>query len=234
MGRLAHIKHALFVAAMLLGTFASAQERGPVVVELYTSQGCSSCPPADKLLHELAKREGVIALALHVDYWDYIGWKDVFAQPAFANRQRGYARKAGKSMIYTPQMVIDGETHVVGNKPMDVADALAAHAAKPNAVKVALERSGGRLTIRAEGQVSGTAEIHVVEYQPNETVEITRGENRGKRLTYANIVRSWTKVGTWDGRKALSASAKISGNMPVAVLVQSADHGVVLGSAALR
>ena len=99
--------------------------RADVVVELYTSQGCSSCPPADALLEQLAARDDVIALSLHVDYWDYLGWQDAFANPAFTKRQRGYAARAGSSMIYTPQMVIGGRDHIVGTKGMELSDLIA-------------------------------------------------------------------------------------------------------------
>ena len=108
-----------------VGSMAAAQSStSPVVVELYTSQGCSSCPSADRVLEKLSSRDDILPLSLHVDYWDYIGWADTFANPAFTERQKVYARNMGERMIYTPQMVINGGAHVVGNRPMDVADAL--------------------------------------------------------------------------------------------------------------
>ena len=115
---------ALALAIGFLASFigAAAAADRPVVVELYTSQGCSSCPPADAILAELADREDVIALAFHVDYWDYIGWKDIFADPANTLRQRNYARVAGARSVYTPQMIVDGQDHVVGTKPMKLAE----------------------------------------------------------------------------------------------------------------
>ena len=119
------------------GLFSVAEGRAddmPVVVELFTSQGCSSCPPADALLHELSKRDDVIPLALHVDYWDYIGWKDSFAQPAFTARQRGYAQASGRRAIYTPQMIIGGQFDVVGNRPMDVAAIIRCQVLPPSLV----------------------------------------------------------------------------------------------------
>ena len=119
----------VFAAFAAISVPATAQS--PVVVELFTSQGCSSCPPADKLMHELAKRDDVIALALHVDYWDYIGWKDVFAQPEFTARQRAYARLGNRKMIYTPQMVINGRDHVVGSNPKDTNALISSHKKLP-------------------------------------------------------------------------------------------------------
>ncbi|MCH2163523.1 MAG: DUF1223 domain-containing protein [Marinovum sp.] len=217
-----------------LGLSSPAMADDPVVVELYTSQGCSSCPPADELLHQLAARDGVIALALHVDYWDYIGWKDAFAHPEHAIRQRAYARKAGKRMIYTPQMVIGGVDHVVGNKPKEVAKILASHRAKSNPLKVQVELNGRTLRVTAMGSLNGAAEVHIVRYSPKETVRITRGENRGKTLSYANIVQSFETVAVWDRSSALELETRVKGNQPIVVLVQTADHGPILGAAALR
>jgi hypothetical protein len=145
-----------FLAALALCQGAAAQDQAqwepaPVVVELFTSQGCSSCPPADALLAELAERDDVLPLALHVDYWDYIGWADTFASPAFTERQKLYARAAGHRTIYTPQMVIGGVDQVVGFQPMEVADLIEAHRAKPpqagTQARMALRRDGDRLTV---------------------------------------------------------------------------------------
>lgn len=222
---------ALSLALTPLGAIADDH---PVVLELFTSQGCSSCPPADKLLHELAERDDVIALALHVDYWDYIGWKDIFANPAFTDRQKGYARAAGSRSIYTPQMVIGGTEHVVGYKPMKVADILRAQSEAQQVVDVRLTRNDTGVNIAATTQTAQPMVIHLVRYQPSQTVEIERGENRGKTLEYANIVREWHVVGQWDGADDLSLEADVSGDMPVVVLVQRAKSGAVLGAARLR
>ena len=213
----------------------AAEERGPVVVELYTSQGCSSCPPADALLHDLAKRDDVIALALHVDYWDYIGWKDVFGNPAHAERQRDYAAAAGKRMVYTPQMVIGGKDHVVGTKPMQIADLIMSHSQAPDPIKVTVSRDGKMLKIATTGTGRvGPVDVHVVRYSERETVRITRGENRGRTLTYANVVRAFDTIGNWSRGDALDITAEISGDLPVAVLVQEPGQGAILGAAALR
>ena len=113
---------------MAVAGIAAAESR-PVVVELFTSQGCSSCPPADAFLHELSQRDDVIALALHVDYWDYIGWKDIFAQPAFTKRQKAYAKAGGRRSVYTPQMIIGGQDHVVGTHEENASALIQQHAA---------------------------------------------------------------------------------------------------------
>ena len=225
---------ALWVA--MAGATAALAEDRPVVVELFTSQGCSSCPPADRLLAQLAGREDVIALALHVDYWDYIGWKDSFAQPAFTARQKGYARAAGQRSVYTPQMIVGGLDHVMGVRPMAVADLIRAHAEAPRKALVELERAADAqlaIEIRAVAPV-GPAEVHLVRYRPHATVKITRGENAGRTLDYANIVTEWSVLARWDGQAPLRLLAEAKGEQPVVVLVQGADHGAVLAAARLR
>ena len=219
-----------------LGTFASAQQQ-PVVVELYTSQGCSSCPPADGLLAQLAERDDVIALAFHVDYWDYIGWKDQFADPAHTVRQRGYSRAAGKPSIYTPQMVIGGVDHVVGANAMKLADAINAHRSRAKPAAVTMRRDGDKImvSVNAEGRMpSGGAIIQVATVTPEETVDIRRGENAGRTLTYHNVVRRLVEVGTWNGRGTYRATIQVPDGVRVAVLVQGKASGPILGAAQLR
>lgn len=192
------MKHLLPLVAAL--TFAAgtpaASQQNPVVVELYTSQGCSSCPPADAILHELARREDVIALALHVDYWDYIGWKDPFGDPAHAERQRAYAMKAGRRSVYTPEMIVQGETDIVGAKPMKLSEAIAAHAKRDAPVQLTLSRDAQTLRIEAAARVAlnGPVTVHMLRYVPHKTTVIERGENRGKRRITAILSkdgRSW-------------------------------------------
>ena len=229
------MRQTLAVLAYLI-TFASpAVADGPVVVELYTSQGCSSCPPADEMLHDLAARPDVIALALHVDYWDYIGWADIFADPAYTLRQQNYARVAGASSIYTPQMVIGGQDHVVGAKPMDVMNHIQTHANSPTGTRISLQRSGNRLQISGETSRplrSGTI-VQLVRYSPQETVDIRRGENAGRSISYANIVTQWRNLGEWSGRGSLDLSVDISGTSPIVVIVQEPGPGAIMATAQL-
>jgi hypothetical protein len=220
---------------MALASFASAQE--PVVVELFTSQGCSSCPPADKIVAELSERDDIIALALHVDYWDYIGWKDEFADPAHTIRQRGYSRAAGKRSIYTPQVVVGGVDHVVGSNPMKLLDTIAAHRSQAKPAKVTLGRDGDRVSvsIRASGPMpSSGAVVQVATVTPMATVDIRRGENAGRTLKYHNIVRKLVQIGEWNGRGTYRASVKVPDGVRVVVLVQSSASGPILGAAQLR
>lgn len=209
---------------------AAEEQAGPVVVELFTSQGCSSCPPADALMHDLAGRSDVIALALHVDYWDYIGWKDEFAIPGHTARQKAYARNGGRRMIYTPQMIVMGQESIVGAKAMKLADLIAAHKALPAPATVLIHRQGPRVTVDLAPRLSpsgGPFDVQLVRFDPHRTVKITRGENAGRTLDYANIVLGWHGLGTWDGVAAVTLSADLPDDMPVAVLVQRRDTGAI-------
>ena len=223
-------------ATLGLSAATAAQADGPVVVELFTSQGCSSCPPADAMLHDLAKRSDVIALALHVDYWDYIGWKDSFADPAYTQRQHGYARAANSRTVYTPQMVIAGTDHVIGTKPMKVMDAIRAHANATTGVEVEVRRSGNRVEVvaTADRNLPGQYDIQLVTFDPEESVRILRGENAGRTLSYANIVTDWDVIGRWNGRGRATASATVPAGVPVAAIVQAANHGRIVGAAQSR
>jgi hypothetical protein len=239
-----YLPAALLAAALVtglvtgLGGAARAEAPGPrVVVELYTSQGCNSCPPADALLGRLAKRKDVLALSFHVDYWDYLGWKDTFALHAATTRQREYARHFHRGYVYTPQMVIDGRAEVVGSRSWSV----------ESAIKKALKR-GGDLVVRLEEDKSGAyvavlpdapkpeaAAVYMVLFDNAHTTDIKRGENGGKKLTYHNVVRAIRKVGSYDG-KAKRLKLPVVENAGhekrdgCAVLVQSTETGGILGA----
>lgn len=228
---------ALIAASLMLAATGTTTRAGDatVVVELFTSQGCSSCPPADEVLIKLGKRDNVIALALHVDYWDYIGWKDQFANPAFTARQKGYARGFGSSTIYTPQMVINGTKEVVGNRPMEVAEAVDRYADMNMLFPLTLARKDASLDIAAPArQNMQNADVILIRYTPQQTVSIPRGENAGKDLTYSHIVTEWRDIGDWNGTAPLSQSVPLQGSAPVVVLIQAKNHGPILAAARLR
>ena len=225
---------AIWIVAQGLAASAAQAQELPVVVELYTSQGCSSCPPADALMEELAARGDVIALSLHVDYWDYIGWADSFAQPAYGDRQRAYAQAAGEHMVYTPQMIIGGTHHVIGTDAMALMDAMREHAALPVAVNLDLRRNGTTLQISASTEMPGAMLVQVVRYAPEQSVDIERGENAGRRLTYVNVVTSWQVLGRWDGLAPLTLETAMSGNEPVVVIVQEDGPGRILAAKRLN
>jgi hypothetical protein len=230
------MKHFAAVLAAAL-TFAAplAAQDNPVVVELYTSQGCSSCPPADALMHELAKRDDVIALALHVDYWDYIGWKDPFGNPAHADRQRAYAAAGNRRTIYTPEMVVGGVTDIVGAKPMELSKAIAEHARMVPKVALDVTRTGNTLLISAESLAqNGPMTVHLMRYTPMQKTEIKRGENRGRTLEYANVVEGWSVLTTWDGSAPLKIKTDVAGDQPAVVIIQQQQAGPILAAAQLR
>ena len=231
-GRLRIIAVAL-AACLSVASAGAARAESPVMVELFTSQGCSSCPPADALLAELADREDVIAMALHVDYWDYIGWKDKFADPAFTKRQKLYAYAAGTRTIYTPQMIVNGREHVVGSKPMKLADLIERHKRTTQTAQVALDRRGDTVSIRvtAKGRAAGDSVIRLAVLTPGETVEIKRGENAGRTLTYRNIVRDIVDLAEWDGNSTFSRSVKVPKGTIAVVFVQADGMGPILAAA---
>lgn len=221
---------------MALPTAEAVAEPGKgalVVVELYTSQGCVSCPPADALLVELAKRRDLLPLALHVDYWDYIGWQDTFGSEAFTERQKTYARRAGERSIYTPQMVIGGDEKVVGFDPSEVARLIAKEQAEQAAASVELHREADRLTVHLAPLAApvGTAEVQLVRFLPEASVDILRGENAGKTVVYTNIVTEMQQIGTWDGTAPVGLEVAVEGDEAIAVLVQADGQGPVLGAA---
>lgn len=216
---------------------AMGQEGGQrVVVELYSSQGCSSCPPADEILAELADRDDIIALALHVDYWDYMGWKDTFASPKFTERQRAYARVAGARTIYTPQMIVSGLEHVVGTRPAELMAAIKRQAGMPAGATLDVARRDGELVISAtaKARLPEGALVQLVRYRPEATVEIRAGENAGRRISYRNIVTDWQNLGLWDGAAPLSMKVGIDTGLPAAVILQEPGPGRIIAAAALR
>lgn len=230
---------AALISLGLLTPMASAQatQDDPVVVELFTSQGCSSCPPADAFLSVLAERDDVIALGFHVDYWDYIGWRDVFGSPAFSARQKGYARTAGRRSIYTPQMIVQGDRDVVGNHPMDVTDLINSYRDQPKVVSLTLKRQGDQrvqISAVAKGDPGGPLVVQLIRYDPEAQVEVTRGENAGHKLTYSNIVTDWRILGEWDARTPYTAEVQAEGEKPVVVLIQHKGPGAIEAAARLR
>jgi len=212
-----------------------AQTAPAVVVELYTSQGCSSCPPADEFLGTLAADPSVIPLALHVDYWDYIGWTDSFADPKFTARQKAYAHAEGSRTIYTPQVIVGGVGRVVGHAPAEVSAHIRAELTQGSPIKLWLTREGDTLVIRAEADppLGKAVRVQLVRYDPDERVTIDRGENAGHTITYHNIVTSWTSLGDWSGVEPLAMQAAVPGADKVVVIVQDEGPGRILAAAQL-
>lgn len=209
----------------------------PVVVELYTSQGCSSCPPADRILEQMANRADVLPLAYHVDYWDYIGWEDTFAEPEFTARQRGYAQVGGRNMIYTPQMIIMGQDDVVGANARQVTAMVEHHLGYETPVALSAAREGNDLAISLAArpqEASARLRVQLVRYMPLHRVDITRGELAGHTVNYANVVESQEVLADWDGVQALDLQVSLPDGLPAAVLVQEWPFGPILAAARAR
>lgn len=207
--------------------------KAPVVVELFTSQGCSSCPPADEFLGRIADREDIIALSLHVDYWDYLGWKDVYGLPGHSDRQRRYARHMKERMVYTPQMVINGQEGMVGSRTALVEDAIKRHSELPAAALVKISLMGDRLVVDVAPVAASSGHVVMAWYSRAENVAIGAGENNGRRMVYHNVVRGWADLGEWrGGRIAMTAPKPMSAD-GVAVLVQDEGTGRILGAGQL-
>jgi hypothetical protein len=193
-----------FLTGLLLAIPGQAAETRPVLVELFTSQGCSSCPPADALLGALARRPGVLALAWHVDYWDGLGWKDRFSSPDATHRQYDYARRLGLDSVYTPQLVIDGTAEAVGSDAGAADAAIKTAAARPvegpSLAFAAAPDGAGRIEIGNGPTLP--ASVWLIGYDPMQTTPVGRGENAGRSLTEFQIVRRATRLGGWSGAAA--------------------------------
>lgn len=213
------------------------------VVELFTSQGCSSCPPADRLAGDLAAQGDALVLTLSVDYWDYLGWRDTLANPANSARQRAYAMSRGDRKIFTPQVVVNGRDSLVGGDQRAVEAAISRGANDGGfAVPVGVEVEDGRIEVELSGPRKAVAEGHgevwAFGVRRAQEVEISRGENAGRTVRYANVVRHMTRLGTWDGGPARFEvpTAEVLGPDcdGVAVLVQAGNGskpGAILGAA---
>lgn len=216
----------------LLGLVVSAGAWAhPVVVELFTSEGCSSCPPADALIGELARRPGVIALAYHVDYWDDRGWTDRFSLPEATQRQRGYVRRLEKSGAFTPQIVVSGDTSLVGSNRTAVEKAVAS---ERDALRMSLSQEGGNLLIYFLEAWRESMDVYLVSYLKEATARIEGGENAHRTLKHFNVVRSFKKLGTWNGRpqRMVAPLAELPRDASaVAVIMQRKNQGAVAGAA---
>ncbi len=188
------------LAALFLFAPAGPASAGDnvVMVELFTSQGCSSCPPADTTLAELAERDDILALSLHVDYWDYLGWQDTFAQAEHTARQADYRDKLGGRVLFTPQVIVDGTLSMPGYKQSAIENAIDKAARAGHPASITIERQDGMLNAEILGQSDGgPCTIWVASYDREATVDIDRGENAGRTFTYHNVVEKLLKVGPW-------------------------------------
>jgi len=224
------------LAALVLAPAPLMAADHPVVVELFTAQGCSSCPPADAFLHDLAARDDVIALSLHVDYWDYMGWEDPFGSPDNTARQRGYARAQGQKMVYTPQIVVAGTDQAVGTRRTEVIDLIDAHLAKESGgVSLDITREGAslRLTARASQRHGTPLIVRRFRIRPEATVTIKRGENAGRVARHVNIVTGIEHLADWDTEAPLVMDMQVATGEDTAsvILFQEGRHGPIAAAA---
>jgi hypothetical protein len=206
----------------------------PVLVELFTSQGCSSCPPADRIAGQLAGRDDVIVVSMNVDYWDYIGWKDTLAKPEFTKRQTDYASARGDGQVYTPQMVINGAAHVVGSNASAVDKAVSAAVAAP--VPISIATQGNEIVVSVgDGTSVPEATLWLMAIAPAISVDVERGENAGSTIIYHRVVRNLVPAGMWTG-KAKSITLPRAGVMTkdstkLLAVLQTGMTGQLLGLA---
>lgn len=224
----------LIAGALLCGAATAHAEARPAVVELFTSQGCSSCPPADAYIGELTQRRDVLALTFHVDYWDDLGWHDRFGLPEAVERQRAYAKNLRLSSVYTPQVVIDGQDNFVGSDRASIGRALTGNR---NGVAVAVSVHDGDVVVDVDARQKGApSDVLLVAYLRTAVSSIGRGENAGRTLKEFNIVRGFRSLGRWSGQKQQYRS-RVDSLPPdatdVAVLVQPAGQAPIIGAASI-
>ncbi len=232
------------LAALAFAAFLQPALAEPprAVVELFTSQGCSSCPPADELLVEFSRQPDIVALSLPVNYWDYLGWKDTLAHVAFTERQKAYAHSRSDRQVFTPQMIVNGKKSSIGSDRAQVEKAIqyTTKGRKALPVNVVIDEQNDTVTITVEETPDTTqreAEIWILPVLRSQTVPIERGENKGKAITYANVVRGLNRVGEWRGGSArfeVPLDMARKGGDAYVVLLQGTDAtrpGLILGAA---
>jgi hypothetical protein len=227
--------------AIMLSASGPTAGEPTTVLELFTSQGCSSCPPADKLIGELAERDDVLALSFNVDYWDYLGWKDTLATSDNSDRQRAYAAAREDHQVYTPQIVVNGHAHVVGSNKRAVEAAIKDDGGLPVTIDLLEKSDAITVSIDQASDIVGATTLWVVFYESMVSVPITRGENTGKTIAYSNVVRKIRPIAMWDGGAMsvdLPKSEMANANVKrCAVLLQTETEaglpGRVLGAAML-
>ena len=234
---------AILVLGFVIATAAAAAQAGEprAVLELFTSQGCSSCPPADRLVGQFAKDPSVVALSVPIDYWDYLGWRDTLAKPVHSARQRAYARARGDGQVYTPQIVVNGSADALGSDQAAIERAIAQtdHKTGVMSLPVVVAVNNGTLNVSVSDadKAPAGAEVWLCPLAKAVPVAIGRGENRGRTITYHNVVRNWLKLGALSAAQASwnvpIAQIKAEGIDAAAVMVQEGSHerpGIILGA----
>lgn len=225
-------------AVALAARSARAGAARPVVIELFTSQGCSSCPPADALMGELRQMPGVIVLSYNVDYWDYLGWRDTLASPEKSQRQYDYAKARGDMDVYTPQVIVDGGSHYIGNNRSIILAAIArAQAGAPqNPLHIALTAKDDEFIVEiGKGSEAAEATLWLMPIMPSVAVQIAKGENAGKEIVYYNVVNKLIPAGLWHGEAMALSLPKENIALPcckgAVALLQRGKAGPILAAA---
>jgi len=232
---------ALLLTFAIASTALADGPASPVVVELFTSQGCSSCPPADDYLGDLAKRKDVLGLGFHVDYWNYIGWTDPFSSPLATQRQRDYAGAMNLDSVYTPQMVVNGASQGVGSDRVAIDKLIdaARPASAPQPALTIAHPAGGGFAIHIDGPASPgdkPATVWLVTFDREHSTAVAVGENGGRTLKDYQVVRSFRAIGVWSGGPqdiALGPEGVAWGNSGAAVLLQTGGSGPIIAAAIL-
>ena len=211
----------------------AARSAAPVVIELFTAQGCGGCVDANAAVERAAEEPGVIALTYGVDYWDYLGWADTFAQPEFAARQRAYLAALRQRGVSTPQVVIDGRRQVSGARGLELETAIVEEASRQAwPPEIEFRETGDRVGVGSGRAPAGGAEVVAVTYTPGvQRVEVAQGENRGREVRHVNVVRNITRLGEWRGRPMLYSLPDLRQGDAVAVLVQGKTDRRIIGAA---
>ena len=240
-------RNGFLAGAAVAGVIAAASpalSQPRAVLELFTSQGCSSCPPADRLMGEYTERDDLLALSFNIDYWDYLGWKDTLASHDFSARQKAYSEARGDRQVYTPQIIVNGGEHVVGSNRGAVDGALkrAEETGLPVPITLSTSDDAVEVHIGAASTDAAKGTLWLVMYDPTVTVPIQRGENKGETVTYHNVVRKLRPIAMWKGEAMSVDLPKFEINQAkvarCAVLLQTEKQeglpGVILGAASLN
>ncbi len=222
---------AAIAAAPIAAQARHIPAKPPVVVELFTAQGCASCGKANAFVATLAERPGLVTLTWSVDYWDYLGWKDTFAQPEFADRQRTFDKQFGLRDVYTPQVIVDGAAQASGAKPEAVEKLLReARRASGRQPTLRFYHGGERIAVSAGAPARGGAEVWLIRYDPrSQEVEVKDGDNRGHKVTVRNVVRQAVKLGLWRGKAVQFIAPEGDDTLRSVILLQAPKGGRILG-----
>jgi len=231
----------LIATGMAAGATPALAAGAKAVLELFTSQGCNSCPPADAILGEYAKDNDILALSFPVDYWDYLGWKDTLASHENTERQHAYAEARGDRQVYTPQVVVNGTTHVVGSNRQQIAAALETSPQLPVAITMEPGTDSTTVTVGASQDPGQKGTIWLAMYDDPVTVPIERGENTGKSITYYNVVRKLRPIAMWKGKEVtvdLPKSEMDQAEVSRCAVILQTEHdnglpGPILGAATI-